>query len=157
MKVPGRTFLHLATSSAALPMLSPVAWAQAYPVRPVHIFVGFAAGQAIDVLARLIAQRLSERLGQQFIIENRPGAGGNIAPDAVVRAPADGYTLLVIGANNAIDASLYKKLNFNLLRDVAPVAGIYRVRQVMEVHPSFPARTIAEFIAYAKANPGKIN
>jgi len=138
-------------------MLSPVAWAQAYPVRPVHMFVGFAAGQAIDVLARLIAQRLSERLGQQFIIENRPGAGGNSAPDAVVRAPADGYTLLVIGANNAIDASLYKKLNFNLLRDVAPVAGIYRVRQVMEVHPSFPARTVAEFIAYAKANPGKIN
>jgi len=157
MKVPRRTFLRLATSSAAVPALSRIAWAQAYPVRPVRMFVGFAAGQAIDVLARLIGQWLSERLGQQFVIENRPGAGGNIAADAVVRAPADGYTLLVIGANNAINATLYKKLNFNLLRDVAPVAGIYRVRQVMEVHPSFPARTVAEFIAYAKANPGKVN
>src|SRR5262245_20327954 len=157
MKVPRRSFLRLATSSAAVPALSRMAWAQVYPVRPVHMFVGFAAGQAIDVLARLIGQRLSERLGQQFVIENRPGAGGNIAADAVVRAPADGYALLVIGANNAINATLYKKLNFNLLRDVAPVAGIYRVRQVMEVHPSFPARTVAEFIAYAKANPGKVN
>src|SRR5262245_48323923 len=148
MRVPRRTFLHLATSSVALPVWSRIARAQTYPTRPVHMLVGFAAGQAIDVLARLIGQRLSERLGQQFVIENRPGAGGNIAADAVVRAPADGYThtLLVIGANNAINATLYKKLNFNLLRDIIPVAGIYRVRQVMEVHPSFPARTVAEFI-----------
>ena len=116
-----------------------------------------AAGQAIDILARLVGQWLSERFAQPFVIENRPGAGGNIGADAVVRASPDGYTLLVIGANNAINATLYKKLNFNLIRGIVPVASIYRVRQVMEVHPSFPARTVAEFITHAKANPGKVN
>jgi tripartite-type tricarboxylate transporter receptor subunit TctC len=119
--------------------------------------VGFAAGQAIDVLARLVGQRLSKRLGQQFIIENRPGAGGNLVTEAVVRATPDGYTLLVIGANNAINATLYDNLSFNLLRDIAPIAGIYRVPQVMEVNPAFPAKTVPEFIAYARSNPGRIN
>ena len=119
--------------------------------------VGFAAGQAIDVLARLVGQWLSDRLGQQFIVENRPGAGGNLVADAVVHAPADGYTLLVIGANNAINATLYENLSFNLLRDIVPVAGIYRVPQVMVVNPAFPAKTVPEFIAYAKSNSGKIN
>jgi len=123
----------------------------------VRLIVGFGAGQAIDILARLIGQKLSDRLGQQFVVENRPGAGGNLAVEAVVRAPADGYTLLVIGANNAINATLYDNLNFNLIRDIVPVAGIYRVPQVMEVNPAFPAKTVPEFIAYAKANPGKIN
>src|SRR5207247_1891449 len=118
------------------------------------MFVGFAAGQAIDILARLMGQWLSEQLGQQFIVENRPGAGGNIAVEAVVRAPPDGHTLLVIGANNAINPALYEKLNFDLARDIVPVAAIYRVHQVMVVNPSFPARTVAEFIGYAKANPG---
>ena len=119
--------------------------------------VGFAAGQAIDVLARLVGQWLSERLGQQFIIENRPGAGGNLVTEAVVRATPDGYTLLVIGANNAINATLYDNLSFNFLRDIAPIAGIYRVPQVMEVNPAFPAKTVPEFIAYARSNPGRIN
>ena len=119
--------------------------------------VGFAAGQAIDVLARLVGQWLSERLGQQFIIENRPGGGGNLVTEAVVRAAPDGYTLLVIGANNAINATLYDNLSFNLLRDIAPIAGIYRVPQVMEVNPAFPAKTVPEFIAYARSNPGRIN
>jgi tripartite-type tricarboxylate transporter receptor subunit TctC len=137
--------------------MSRVAMAQAYPARPVRLMVGFAAGQAIDILARLIGQWLSDRLGQQFIIENRPGAGGNIAAEAVVRAPPDGYTLLVVGANNAINATLYDNLSFNLIRDIVPVAGIYRVPQVMEVNPAFPAKSVPEFIAYAKANPGKIN
>jgi len=123
----------------------------------VRLIVGFGAGQAIDILARLIGQKLSDRLGQQFVVENRPGAGGNLAVEAVVRAPADGYTVLVIGANNAINATLYDNLNFNLIRDIVPVAGIYRVPQVMEVNPAFPAKTVPEFIAYAKANPGKIN
>lgn len=122
-----------------------------------RLIVGFGAGQAIDILARLIGQKLSDRLGQQFVVENRPGAGGNLAVEAVVRAPADGYTVLVIGANNAINATLYDNLNFNLIRDIVPVAGIYRVPQVMEVNPAFPAKTVPEFIAYAKANPGKIN
>jgi tripartite-type tricarboxylate transporter receptor subunit TctC len=137
--------------------MSRVAMAQTYPARPVRLMVGFAAGQAIDILARLIGQWLSDRLGQQFIIENRPGAGGNIAAEAVVRAPPDGYTLLVVGANNAINATLYDNLSFNLIRDIVPVAGIYRVPQVMEVNPAFPAKSVPEFIAYAKANPGKIN
>jgi tripartite-type tricarboxylate transporter receptor subunit TctC len=119
--------------------------------------VGFAAGQAIDVLARLVGQWLSQRLGQQFIIENRPGAGGNLVTEAVVRATPDGYTLLVIGANNAINATLYDNLSFNFLRDIAPIAGIYRVPQVMEVNPAFPAKTVPEFIAYARSNPGRIN
>jgi tripartite-type tricarboxylate transporter receptor subunit TctC len=121
------------------------------------LVVGFAAGQAIDILARLIAQSLSERFGQQFIVENRPGGGGNIATEAVVRAPSDGYTLLAVGSNNMINATLYEKLNFDFIRDIALVASIYRVPQVMEVNPSFPAKTLPELIAYAKANPGKIN
>ena len=152
MKLPRRRFLRLAMGAAALPVAAQVARAQSYPTRPVRIIVAFAPAGGTDILARLMGQWLSERLGQQFVIENRPGAGGNIAADAVVRAPADGCTLLVIGANNAINTTLYKRLNFNLLRDIVPVAGTYRVRQVMEVHPSFPARTVAEFIAYAKAN-----
>ena len=157
MRLPRRKFLHLAAGAAALPAFPRIARAQAYPSRPVRLYVGFAAGQSIDILARLIGQWLSDRLGQQFIVENRPGAGGNIATEAVVRAAPDGYTLLVVGANNAINASLYDKLGFNVVRDIAPVAGIYLVHQVMDVNPSFPARTIPEFIAHAKANPGKIN
>ena len=157
MKLPRRQFLHLAAGAAALPIASRLATAQTYPARPVRMVVAFAAGQSIDILARLVGQSLSDRLGQQFVIENRPGAGGNIGTEVVVRAPADGYTLLVIGANNAINATLYETLNFNLIRDIVPVAGIYSVRQVMVVNPSFPARTVAEFIAYAKANPGKVN
>ncbi len=157
MTIPRRRFLQLACGAAALPALPRAALAQAYPARPVRLMVGFAAGQAIDILARLIGQSLSERLGQQFIVENRPGAGGNIAVDVVVRAPPDGYTLLVIGANNAINSTLYEKLTFDFARDIVPVASIYRVTQVMVVNPSFPAKTIPEFIAYAKANPGKIN
>jgi len=157
MTIPRRRFLQLACGAAALPALPRAALAQAYPARPVRLMVGFAAGQAIDILARLIGQSVSERLGQQFVVENRPGAGGNIAVDVVVRAPPDGYTLLVIGANNAINSTLYEKLTFDFARDIVPVASIYRVTQVMVVNPSFPAKTIPEFIAYAKANPGKIN
>jgi len=157
MKLPRRKFLHLAAGAAALPALSRIASAQTYPTRPVRLVVGFAAGQAIDILARLIAQSLSERFGQQFIVENRPGGGGNIATEAVVRAPPDGYTLLAVGSNNMINATLYEKLNFDFIRDIALVASIYRVPQVMEVNPSFPAKTLPELIAYAKANPGKIN
>ena len=155
--IPRRQFLHLAASAAALPAVSRVARAQAYPARPVRVMVGFAAGQAIDIVTRIIGQRLSERLGQQFIIENRPGAGGNIATEVVVRAPADGYTLLAIGSNNMINATLYQKLNYDFIRDIAPAASVYRVPQVMEVNPSFPAKTVPEFIAYAKARPGKLN
>jgi tripartite-type tricarboxylate transporter receptor subunit TctC len=157
MTLSRRKLLHLGASAAALPGIPRIARAQSYPSRPVRLIVGFAAGQAIDILARLVGQALSDRLGQQFIIENRPGAGGNIATELVVRSAPDGYTLLVVGANNAINASLYDKLSFNVVRDLVPVAGIYRVPQVMEVNPSFPARTVPEFIAYAKANPGKIN
>ena len=158
MKLPHRRqFLHLASGAVALPALSRIASAQTYPTRPVRLVVGFAAGQAIDILARLIAQSLSERFGQQFIVENRPGGGGNIATEAVVRAPPDGYTLLAVGSNNMINAPLYEKLNFDFIRDIALVASIYRVPQVMEVNPSFPAKTLPELIAYAKANPGKIN
>src|SRR5262249_11830135 len=157
MKLPDRRqFLHLAAGAAALPAVSQLAWAQAYPSRPVRIVVGFAAGQAVDIVTRIIGQSLSERLGQQFIIENRPGAGGNIGTEVVVRAPADGYTLLAVGSNNMINATLYEKLNFDFIHDIAPVASVYRVPQVMEVNPSFPAKTVPEFIAYAKANPGKI-
>jgi tripartite-type tricarboxylate transporter receptor subunit TctC len=155
MKLPRRKFLHLA-AGAALPVISRVAWAQAYPARPVRIIVGFAPGGGADIIARLIGQWLSERLGQQFIIENRPGAGANIGTEAVVRAPADGYTLLMVGGWNAINATLYDRLNFNFIHDIAPVAGIMRVPSVMVVNPSVPAKTIPEFIAYAKANPGKI-
>ena len=152
-----RHFLHLAAGAAALPTISQIARAQAYPTRPVRIVVGFAAGQAIDIIVRLISQWLSEQFGQQFIIENRPGAGGNIATEFVVRAPPDGYTLLAVGANNMINATLYENLNFQFIRDIAPIASIMRVPQVMEVNPSFPAKTVPDFIAYAKANPGKIN
>jgi tripartite-type tricarboxylate transporter receptor subunit TctC len=157
MKLPRRRFLRLAAGAAALPAVSRFAWAQAYPTRPVHLVVGFAAGGGQDVLARLLGQWLSERLGQSFVVENRPGAGGNIGAEAVVRAAPDGYTLLVIGPPNAINATLYDKLNFDFIRDIAPVAGISRMPNVMEVNPSFPAKTVPEFIAYAKANPGKIN
>jgi tripartite-type tricarboxylate transporter receptor subunit TctC len=132
-------------------------WAQTYPTRPVRIIVGVAPGGATDIVARLIGQWLSERLGQPFVIENRPGGGGNIATEAAVRAPADGYTLVMIGASNAINATLFDKLNFNFIRDIAPVASIIRVSNVLYIHPSVPAKTVPEFIAYAKANPGKIN
>ncbi len=152
-----RQFLHLAAGTAALPIGSRIAWAQTYPSRPVRIIVGFAPGGGTDIAARLIGQFLSERLGQSFVIENRPGAGANIATEAVVRATPDGYTLLMVGANNTINATLYEKLNFNLIHDIVPVAGIMRVPNVMVVNLSVPAKTVPEFIAYAKANPGKIN
>jgi tripartite-type tricarboxylate transporter receptor subunit TctC len=158
MKLPHRRqFLHLAAGAASLPAVSRIASAQAYPTRPVRIVVGFAPGGGVDITARLIGQWLSERLGQQFIIENRPGAGTNIATEAVVRAPADGYTLLLVNAANAVNATLYDNLSFNFVRDIAPVAGIMAASSVMMVHPSVPAKTVPEFIAYAKANPGKIN
>ncbi len=157
VKLPRRRFLQLAAGAAVLPAVSRMAKAQSYPARPVRIIVGFGAGGTPDINARLIAQWLSERLGQQFIIENRPGAGGNIAAEAATRAPADGYTLLWINAANAVSVSLFDKLAFNVVRDIAPVAGVTRGPQVMEVPPSFPAKTVPEFIAYAKANPGKIN
>jgi tripartite-type tricarboxylate transporter receptor subunit TctC len=148
--------LHLAAGAAALAGVSHIARAQAYPSRPVRIMVGFAAGSANDILARLMAQWLSERLGQQFIVETRPGASGNLAAEAVARARPDGYTLLLSGSTDAINATLYDNLNFNFIRDIAPVAGIARAPHLMVVHPSFPANTVGEFIAYAKANPGKI-
>ena len=157
MKLPRRNFLHLVAGAAALPALSRITWAQGYPSRPVRVIVPFAAGGGVDIIARLMGQWLSERLGQPFVIENRPGAGGNIATEAVVRAPADGYTLLLITAANAINTTLYEKLSFNFVRDIAPVAGIMVVPNIMVVHPSVPAKTVPEFIAYAKANPGKIN
>jgi tripartite-type tricarboxylate transporter receptor subunit TctC len=157
VKLPRRIFLHLAAGAAALPFALHVARAQAYPTRPVRIIVGQAAGSGSDTAARLIGQWLSERVGQPFIIENRPGAAGNIATEAVVRAPPDGHTLLLVNTGNAINATLYDKLNFEFIRDIAPVAGIFRVPQVMEVNPSVPANTVSEFIAYAKANPGKVN
>lgn len=157
MKLPRRQFLHLAASAAALPFAPHVARAQAYPTRPVRIVVGFAAGGPNDILARLLGQRLSERLGQTFIIENRPGASGNIATEAVVRSAPDGYTLMTISPTNAVNATLYEKLNFDFTRDIAPVATIFRGPFIMTVHPGVPAQTVPEFIAYAKANPGKIN
>jgi tripartite-type tricarboxylate transporter receptor subunit TctC len=157
MKLPRRNFLHLAAGAAALPAVSRLAWAQAYPTRPVRIIVGAAPSGSFDIMARLIGQRLSEQLGQPFVIDNRPDAVGNIATEAVVRSPADGYTLLLVGAPHAINATLYDKLNFNFIRDIAPVAGIIREPLVMAVNPSVPARTVPEFIAYAKANPGKIS
>jgi tripartite-type tricarboxylate transporter receptor subunit TctC len=152
-----RQFLHLAAGTAALPAVSRIASAQTYPTKPVRIVVGFAPAGIADILARLMGQWLSERLGQPFIIENRPGAGGNIGTEAAIRAPPDGYTLLLVGAWDAINATLYSKLNFNFIHDVAPVAGIIRVPQVMEVNPSIPAHTVPEFIAFAKANPSKLN
>jgi tripartite-type tricarboxylate transporter receptor subunit TctC len=157
MSLPRRGVLRLAAGAAALPMLSGRAWPQAYPTRPVRLVEGFGAGGSPDIIARLIGQRLQERLGQPFIIENRSGAATNIATEAVARAAPDGHTLLIIVSTNAINATFYDKLNFNFLRDIAPVAGISRGPLVMEVHPSVPAKTVAEFIAYAKANPGKIN
>jgi tripartite-type tricarboxylate transporter receptor subunit TctC len=152
-----RQFLHLAAGAVALPAMSRFAWAQAYPSKPVRIIVAVAAGGATDILARLMGQWLSERLGQQFVIENRPGGGNNIGTEAAVRAPSDGYTLLMANNVNAINATLYEKLNYNFIRDIAPVASIARAPFVMEVNPSVPAKTVPEFIAYAKANPGKIN
>jgi tripartite-type tricarboxylate transporter receptor subunit TctC len=157
MKLPRRKFLHLAAGAGALPAVLRTAKAQAYPSRPVRIIVGFTAGGAQDILARLIGQWLSERLGQTFIVENRPSGGGNIGAEAVVRAPADGYTLLLVGPPNAINATLYPKLSYNFIRDIAPVAAISREPNVMVVHPSLPARTVSEFIAYARANRGNIN
>ena len=157
MKLPRRHFLHLAAGAAALPAVSRVARAQAYPTRPVRIIVPFAPAGSADIVARLIGQWLSERLGQPFVIENRPGAGTNIGTEAVVRAPADGYTLLLVGSSSAINATLYDKLTFNFIRDIAPVASIIRQPNVMLVNPSVPAKTVPEFIAYAKADPGKIN
>jgi tripartite-type tricarboxylate transporter receptor subunit TctC len=152
-----RRFLHLAAGAAALPAVSRLAWAQTYPSRPVQWIVGFSAGGDADFTARLIGQWLSERLGQPFIIENRPGAASNIATAAVARAPADGYTLVSVNSVNAINATLYEKLNFNLITDIAPVAAITRAPIVLLVNPSVPAKTIPEFIAYVNANPGKIN
>jgi tripartite-type tricarboxylate transporter receptor subunit TctC len=157
MQPPRRRVLQWATSALALPIFLRRAWAENYPARPVRIIVGFAPGGPTDIVARLIGQYLSERLGQQFVVENRPGAGGNIGAEAVVRAQPDGYTLLLVSASNAISATLYSNLSFVFLRDIAPVAGVIRVPNVMEVHPSVPARTVPEFVAYAKANPGKIN
>jgi len=152
-----RRFLHLAAGAAALPALPRIAWAQAYPTRPVRVIVPFAPAGAFDIIARLIGPRLLERLGQQFIIENRAGAGGNVGTEMVVNAPPDGYTLLLVGGPNAINATLYDKLNFNFIRDIASVASIVRVPLVMAVNPLVPAKTVPEFIAYAKANPGHIN
>jgi tripartite-type tricarboxylate transporter receptor subunit TctC len=154
---PRRRFLGLAAGAAALPAVSRIAWAQTYPTRPVRLVVGYPAGGATDITARLMSQWLSERLGQSFIIENRPGANGNIAAEAVVRAPPDGYTLLLTGSNDAINTTFYDKLNFNFIRDIAPVASIVRTPLVMVVNPSFPAKTVSEFIAYSKANLSKIN
>ena len=157
MTVLRRKFLHLAAGAAALPAVSRIAQAQTYPSRPVRVIVATAAGGGNDIVARLISQWLSEHFGQQFVVENRPGAGSNIGTEAVVRASADGYMLLLVSASNAINATLYEKLTFNFIRDIEPVAGIMRVPEVVMVSPSVPAQTLPEFIAYAKANPGKIN
>jgi tripartite-type tricarboxylate transporter receptor subunit TctC len=157
MKCPRRQFLHLAAGAAALPALSRIAGAQTYPARPVRIIVPFPAGQATDTIARLLGQSLSERLGQSFVIENRTGAGGNIATEVVVRAAPDGYTLLLLGLSHAMNATLYKRLNFNFARDIAPVASIGGGPYVMVVNASVPAKTVPEFVAYAKANAGKVN
>ncbi len=157
MKLPRRQFLHLAAGAVALPAVSRVAWAQSYPSRPVRVVVATAAGGANDIIMRLIGPWLSERLGQQFIIENRPGGSNNIGTEAVVRAPADGYTLLAISGVNVVNTVLFEKPNFNFIRDIAPVAGTMRAPLVMTVNPSFPAKTIPEFIAHAKANSGKLN
>jgi tripartite-type tricarboxylate transporter receptor subunit TctC len=157
MKLPRRQFLQLAAGAIALPNVSRIAKAQAYPARPVRILVGYAAGGGVDVIARLIGQRLSERLGQPFIIENRPGAGTNIATEAVVRSPPDGYTLLLATGANAVNATLYEKLNFDFMHDVAPIGSIVRVTLVMVVNPSFPAKSLPEFITYAKANSAKMS
>jgi len=157
MKLPRRQLLHLAAGAAAMPAISRIARAQTYPTRPVRWILGFPAGGLSDIVARLMAQWLSGWLGQPFVIENRPGAASNIATEAVVRAPADGYTLLLVSPANSTSATFYDKLNFNFIHDIAPVAGIIRAPNVMEVNPSVPATTVPEFIAYAKANPGKLN
>jgi tripartite-type tricarboxylate transporter receptor subunit TctC len=157
MKLPRRRFLHLAAGAAALPALPRIALAQAYPTRPVKIIVGQAAGSSSDIVARLIAQFLTEKLGQPFLVEVRPGAAGNIATEAVTRMPPDGYTLLLLNSQNAINVALYEKLNFDFVGDIAPVGKVENVPLVMEVHPSVPAKSVPELIAYAKANPGKLN
>jgi tripartite-type tricarboxylate transporter receptor subunit TctC len=157
MRRPRRVFLQLAAAAVALPAVSRLAKAQAYPARPVRIIVGFPAGGPTDINARVMAQWLSERLGQQFVVENRPGAASNIGTEAALRAPADGYTLLQVSSSNAVNATFYDNLSFNILTDTSPVGAIIRVPFVMEVNPSVPAKTVPEFIAYAKANPGKIN
>jgi tripartite-type tricarboxylate transporter receptor subunit TctC len=157
MKLPRRQFLHLAAGAASLPAVSLTAWAQAYPTRPVHLVCPFAAGGPNDITARLIGQALSERVGQPFVIDNRAGAGANVGTEVVVRAPPDGYTLLLASSANAVNATLYDKLSYDYLRDIAPVASILRVPNVMVVNPSVPAKTLPEFIAFAKANPGKLN
>ena len=157
MKLLRRELLHLAAGAAALPAVTRIAGAQTYPTRPVHIIVGYAPGGTNDISARLMGQWLSEQLGRQFVIENRPGAGSNLATETVVHAPPDGYTLLLVNTSNAINSALYGKVNFNFVDDIAPVAGIMRGSQVMVVNPSIAAKSVAEFITYAKANPGKIN
>jgi tripartite-type tricarboxylate transporter receptor subunit TctC len=156
MEIPRRKFLQLAAGAVALPAAPRVGWAQSYPTRPVRIVVGFPAGNSPDIVARLVAQWLSERLNQQFLVENRPGAGSNIATEAVIRAPADGYTLLLVTAVNATNTALYDDLKFDFIRDIAPVASVLTAPFVMVVNPLLPAKTVPEFIAYAKANPGKI-
>jgi len=157
MKFPRRTFLHLAAGAAVLPALPPTAGAQSYPSRPVRLIVGFAPGGGNDIVARLMGQWLSDRLGQQFVVENKPGAGTNIAAELVITAAPDGYTVLLAGVPNAVNATLYHKLSFNFIRDTTPIVGIASVPNVMLVNPAFPAKSLAEFIAYAKANPGKVN
>ncbi len=157
MKFSRRQLLHLAAGIGALPVLSDIAQAQAYPTRPVRLIIGYPPGGSADITARLMGQWLSERLGQPFIVESRPGASTNIATEAVGHAPPDGYTLLLVAPANAINASLYDKLNFNFMRDIAPVAGLIRFPNVVVVNPSVPAKTVPELIAYAKANPGKLN
>ena len=157
LKLPRRKFLRLVAGAAALPAVSRIASAQSYPTKPVRIVVTFPAGSTSDILARPIAQRLQERLGQPFVVDNRPGAGGMVGAEAVVRASPDGYTLLLVAGAHTINATLYDKLRFNFIRDIAPIAGISRDTAVMTVNPSLPAKTVPEFIAYAKANPGKVN
>src|SRR5499433_2990419 len=156
MKLPRRRFLHVAAGAAALPVLSHIARAQAYPSRPVRFVVGFAPGGGGDLATRLMAQWLSDRLGQQYVVENRVGAASNLATEQVVRAPPDGYTLVQLNVANSINATLYSKLSFDVLRDLAPVASFMRVPNVMEISPTLPVKTVPEFIAYAKANPGKV-
>jgi tripartite-type tricarboxylate transporter receptor subunit TctC len=157
MKLPRRQLLHLAAGAAALPAMPRIAWAQTYPSRPVHLIIGYTPGGSADLTARLMGQWLSERLGQTIVVDGRPGGGTIIATETVVHAPPDGYTLLLVAPANAINATLYEKLNHDFIRDIVPVAGINRFPNVMEVHPSVPVKTVPEFIAYARANPGKLN
>lgn len=157
MKFQRRDFLHLAASAATLPFVSKIAWAQTYPTRPVRLIAGFPAGGVVDLYARLIGQWLSERLGQPFIIENRPGAGGNIGTETFVRSPPDGYTLLQFTSSHSWNATLYDKLSFDIMRDIAPVGSIYHSPGILVVHPSLPVNSVPELLAYAKARPGKIN